>query len=66
MVATAEDGLSAARANVSLWGRRRRRLRKPGYLRGDAAGYIRRPRRSRPGATKEFRVQSLFELKQLA
>ena len=34
-----------------LLGWRRRRQREPGCLRGDAAGYIRWPRRSRPGTT---------------
>jgi len=53
VVATAEDGLSATVGHSRLWGRRRRRQREPGYLRGDAAGYIRRPRRAWPGATKD-------------
>jgi hypothetical protein len=53
VVATAEDGLSATAGHPRLWGRRRRRQREPGNLRGDAAGYIRRPRRARPGATKD-------------
>ena len=53
VVATAEDGLSATAGHPRLWGRRRRRQREPGSLRSDAAGYIRRPRRSRPGATKD-------------
>jgi len=51
--ATVEDGLSATAGHPRLWGRRRRRQREPGSLRSDAAGYIRRPRRSRPGATKD-------------
>ena len=48
-----EDGLSATAGHPRLWGRRRRRQREPGSLRGDAAGYIRRPRRPRPGTTKD-------------
>ena len=53
VAATVEDGLSATAGHPRLWGRRRRRQREPGSLRSDAAGYIRRPRRSRPGATKD-------------
>jgi hypothetical protein len=52
VVATVEDGLSATAGHPHLWGRGRRQ-REPGSLCGDAAGYIRRPRRSRPGATKD-------------
>ena len=53
VVATAEDGLSATAGHPRLRGRRRRCQREPVYLRGDAASYIRRPRRARPGATKD-------------
>ena len=57
MVATAEvlaeDGLSAQRATPASGGGGGGGNVSRGTLRGDAAGYIRRPRRARgPGATK--------------
>ena len=51
VVATAEDGLSAPRVTLASWGGAN--VSRDICLRGDAAGYIRRPRRPRPGLTKD-------------
>ena len=49
VVATAEEGLSAPRATpISSWGGGGGANVMPGYPRDDVAGYIHRPRRSRP------------------